>query len=531
MPIIIGRPNGTGSGEGASGATPEQLARIEAVETDNSSIKDRLSTLESTSPVDYSPQIQDLQNTTTEQATSIGELTSKDVTQDDRLTAVESKNTTQDTRLNAAETALTLKADLVGGKVPMGQLPDIPVGRKLNVANRAARLALSSYADITIAYESDTGDAYALDANQDPAIDANWSKLGNALGIGVASFNGRTGNISAQANDYTTSQITEVLTKQFVTQAQKDDWSSRETTSGAQTKATAAQNASKMYADNTFIPLSQRAVINGVAPLDAQGKVPLVNLPSGVGEWVKPTTVYTDVKSSRIAGTWYLNNLEYDKSVQVWMNTAVGVAVSYIEVRNNTTNQIFKIDSQSVGGGSGNNVSNQSIFAVVPSGFSYRLIIGGSRVVDVWLELNQTAGSTFTPISQKGVANGVASLDSTAKIPVSQLPTNLPTAQRIWRDVKATRIVDSYITHTGGNGNEMMVYVRSANSTSVTRHIVAIVRESASGPIFLFRSDAYGAAGDRWQHLYLHVPHGWQYSIRSDGGSTTANIELWYEMY
>lgn len=458
MPIIIGRPNGTGSGEGGSGATPEQLARIEAVETDNSSIKNRLSTLESKSPVDYSPQIQDLQNTTTQQATSIGELTSKDVTQDDRLTAVESKNTTQDTRLNAAETALTLKADLVGGKVPMGQLPDIPVGRKLNVANRAARLALSSYADITIAYESDTGDAYALDANQDPAIDANWSKLGNALGIGVASFNGRTGNISAQANDYTTSQITEVLTKQFVTQAQKDDWSSRETTSGAQTKATAAQTAAvssaKTYADSTFIPLSQKNAANGIAPLGSTGKVPAANLLTNVAGGVP------------------------------LLNANAKVQAQYIETGTNS--------------------------GVAP--------------------LNSVGKVPIANLTTN-VASGIAVLDSNAKILTSQLPNNLPTSQRIWRDVKATRIVDSYITHTGGNGNEMMVYVRSANSTSVTRHIVAIVRESASGPIFLFRSDAYGAAGDRWQHLYLHVPHGWQYSIRSDGGSTTANIELWYEMY
>lgn len=480
MPIIIGRPNGTGSGEGGSGATPEQLARIEAVETDNSSIKDRLSTLESTSPVDYSPQIQDLQNTTTQQATSIGDLTSKDVTQDDRLTAVESKNTTQDTRLNAAETALTLKADLVGGKVPMGQLPDIPVGRKLNVANRAARLALSSYADITIAYESDTGDAYALDANHDPAIDANWSKLGNALGIGVASFNGRTGNISAQANDYNTSQITEVLTKQFVTQEQKDDWSSRETTSGAQTKATAAQTvavaSAKTYADSTFIPLSQKNVASGVAPLDTNSKVPLANLMVNVPNGIAPLG-----SAGKVPAVNLLTNVAGGVPL---LNASAKVQAQYIETGTNS--------------------------GVAPLG---------------------TAGKVPMQHILSNVAGGIPVLDTNAKILTSQLPSNLPTSQRIWRDVKATRIVDSYITHTGGNGNEMMVYVRSANSTSVTRHIVAIIRESASSPIFLFRSDAYGAAGDRWQHLYLHVPHGWQYSIRSDGGSTTANIELWYEMY
>lgn len=330
------------------------------------------------------------------------------------ITALQAKEVEQDNRLTSAEGSLLNKATLVAGKIPYEQLPEFPVGRKVNVANRAARLALPVYADLTIAYESDTADAWGLDANDDPAIDANWSKLGSAQGIGVASFNGRTGNIGPMTGDYDAGKISELVDKRFVSTAQIANWDAKETTTGAQTKATTAkteaQAAAKTYTDSTFVPLSQKASVNGVASLDSTGKVPVAQLKT---------------------------------------NTASGVPL----------------------------------------------------------------------------------LDASGKLLTSQLPTNLPTAQRIWRDVKGSRNVDAYTTHGGGNGNEMTVYVRSSNSTSVTRHIVAIVRESSTGASFLFRSDAYGAAGDRWQHLYLNVPHGWQYSIRSDGGSTTANIEYWYEMW
>lgn len=351
---------------------------------------------------DYSAQITALQQKDTVQDSEISTLGSRVTVLESttsgsenfgpQITQLQQKNVEQDTRLTATEGALLTKASLISGKVPYEQLPEFPVGRKVNVANRAARLTLTAYADLTIAYESDTGDAWGLDANDDPAIDSNWSKLGNALGVGVASFNGRTGNIGPLSGDYTSNQITETLTKRFVTSDQITEWTAKETTSGSQSKATTAQNnataAAKTYADSTFVPLAQKGAVSGVTPLDAN-----------------------------------------------------------------------------------------------------------------------------------------------RKIPTQYLPTNLPTAQRIWRDVKGTRNVDAYTTHTGGNGNEMMVYVRSASNTSITRHIVAIVRQSATGPSFLFRSDVNSAAGDRWQHLYLHVPHGWQYSIRSDGGSTTANIEYWYEMY
>lgn len=218
------------------------------LESENVILGERVTILENQpAATDYSTQISDLQN--------------KDITQDIRITNVEG--------------SLLNKASLISGKVPYEQLPEFPVGRKVNVANQSSRFALSTYADLTIAYQSDTGDAWGLDANADPSISSNWSKLGNAQGVGVASFNGRTGNIGPMTGDYDTGKITELVDKRFVSSTQITSWDAKETTNGSQTKATSAQAGAKAYADSTFIPLSQKGSSSGVASLDSNGEIPV----------------------------------------------------------------------------------------------------------------------------------------------------------------------------------------------------------------------------------------------------------------
>lgn len=181
-------------------------------------------------------------------------------------------------RLVAVEDTLPHKADLEGGKLALSQMPDIAAGRKITVDDEAARLALDVWPDLTIAYQTDGGNAYALDANDDPSVLANWSMLGSGIAGGVGSFNSRTGNVLPQSGDYTAAQITESATKQFVTADQKAEWTAKETVVGAQTKATAAGQDAKEYADLTFIEKTQKGAADGVATLDATGKLPATQL-------------------------------------------------------------------------------------------------------------------------------------------------------------------------------------------------------------------------------------------------------------
>jgi hypothetical protein len=389
-----------------------------------------------------------------------------------QIAAIENKNTTQDTRLTAIDASLISKAPLVDGKVPYENLPEFPVGRKVNVANRAARLALSVYSDLTIAYQSDSGDAWGLDANADPAIDSNWSKLGNAQAIGVASFNGRTGQIGPMSGDYNAGQITELVdkrfvsqeqitrwdasagggvssfngrtgaivplsadytadmitessTKKFVTTAQATSWDAKETTTGSQAKASAAQTAAvasaKTYADSTFIPLSQKNSANGVAPLGADSKVPAANLP-------------------------------------------------------------------------------------IP--------------VDI---------SGLIPLSQKGAVSGVAPLGTNSRVASANLPTYLPQAKRIWREVKSQRVVGTYYKNV--SGNEQVVRVRHKSLTASGRFTQIVVRASQATQWFEFNTMRNGSIGTQ-EEVMAVVPTDWEYAVTTSGGTTDVSmIDTWYEMY
>lgn len=441
----------------------------DAINNANTGLIARVEAIEAKPSTDYSLQIAALQ----QRDTAIEDLTlfvnqkvdstaANTLVLDQRLQQAETKNSNQDFRLNTLTSSLNTKADLVQGKVPISQLPDIPVGRKVNVADRAARLSLPIYPDITIAYESDTGDAWGLDARANPAIDSNWSKLGNSVGVGVQSFNGRTGNISSQDGDYNAAQITETLTKQFVTPGQKVEWSAKETVQGSQAKADAAQAAaissaastSKAYADSTFLPISQKGAINGVAPLGSTGKVPAANLLT---------------------------------------NAAGGVPLLDAEA---------KIDPVHIKTGT-------------PSGVAP---LGTASKVPMVHILSDVPG-------------GLPVLDANARIEVARLPSNLPSAPREWRNNKAIRNVGTWAVNNHSSRNEMTVYARVVGTTSTTRELRGWVRKDSSSATFTFQSDAQDAGGNRWIHLYMTVPHGWQYQITTNGGSSNATIETWYELY
>ena len=117
----------------------------------------------------------------------------------------------------AATAALALKLDastvgvsvasLVAGKVPASQLPDPAAGRKVIVADQAARLALPVWDDLTIAYQQSDSTTWGLDADANPSVAGNWTLMGSTAVDGVSTFNGRTGMVMPQTGDYTAAQV------------------------------------------------------------------------------------------------------------------------------------------------------------------------------------------------------------------------------------------------------------------------------------------------------------------------------------
>jgi hypothetical protein len=329
--------------------------------------------------------------------------------------------------LSSIALGISGKADLVGGKVPYSQLPEFPVGRKVNVPDKAARLALPAYADLTIAYQSDTGDAWGLDANADPATDANWSKLGNAQATGVTSFNGRTGNLAPQDGDYTAAMIAETLAKRYVSTDQIAAWDAkpgRSDITAAINQALASGDLpfeSAQHAADTYLPKSAKGSAGGVAPLGSDGKVPASNLPAA------PDT------------------------------------------------------------------------------------------------------SGFLKTSDKGAVSGVAPLDAGQRVPIANLPAFVPQSKRIWREVKASRVVGTYYKNL--SKNEQLVRVRHKATTATGRFTQIVVRASSVTQWFEFNTIKPSSLGSQ-EEVMAVVPADWEYSVTTQGGTTDISlIDLWYEMY
>jgi hypothetical protein len=466
-----------------------------------------------------------------------------------RVTAVEDKATDALSGLAVLDGKLLTKANLLNGKVPYEQLPEFPVGRKIKVTDQAERLALSVYADLTIAYQTDTGDAWGLDANDNPAVAGNWSKLGNAQALGVASFNGRTGNIAPQAGDYSASLIAETADRRFVSTEQIAQWNQAPNPGLIDTKIAEQKVAddlvyeTKQHATATFLAKADlpapvdtsgfmlktlQDAANGVAPLGADRKVPLANLPSVIGtsEWVIPVSSYTDVKATRAASTWYKNSGQYDRHVRVMTNSIAGKEASFMHLRDKSGAMLI-LNSVDV---AGSVIYSQLMQFVVPAGWDYQIVLATvtPRTIASWFEVNMVAGSTFTPVSEKGKASGVAPLDNAGRVPLLNLPSHLPQAKREWRDVKASRVVGTY--YKNNTGSEQVVCVRHKSLTASGRFTQIVVRFSSATKWYDFTTMKNGSIGTQEEVTAL-VPIGWEYAVTTAGGTTDISLlDTWYEL-
>ena len=531
MPIIIGRPNGSSGGSG--NPSPDQEARlvsIEAVNTqqntrlDSIQAKDieqdtqlsslnskvdgavattasqaeRISALED-SYVDYAPTIQAIQTKNTEQDGAITLANGKNDAQDLRLDSAESLLTSHASRLTSAETSIANKADLVSGKIPLAQLPDLPVGRKVSVDNKAARLALEVHPDLTIAYEADTADAWALDAGEDPSVEANWDKLGNAQATGVQSFNGRTGNVVPQAGDYTAALITETTDRTFISPNDRTRWDEKATV--VQVLASVSDLRTEVEAG--YIKTSTRGANNGTATLGPDGKVPIAQL---------PPLGLTAAQSQRID--------------QIESNTLLANAKG-----DSAATNILAVDNRLT------QVDNDS---------KNRDIAQNTRLTAL-----ETANSNYIPTSQKSAANGVAPLNANSIVPTVNLPINrtngipglnadarvlsenlptyLPQSAREWRNETSSRVKGTW--YTNNSGNEMVVHCVTTNANDGGYINFNIRKDSNSSTMNFIGSSVGSTTGGASTRAFntITVPQGWQYAVNSSNLGSRV-ISTWYEL-
>lgn len=501
MPIIIGKQNGTGGG---SGATPEQEARISSLEQSSTENNIRLDAIESKnttqdsqlvqhdarieanasvissqaqrlsavedSIIDYSPEIQALVAKNTDQDSSIILNSNKNTEQDARLLLVEGDVAEQSSTISTMQTTLANKADLVSGKIPLAQLPDLPVGRKVSVANQAERLALPVHPDLTIAYESDTADAWVLDAGEDPSVAANWDKLGNAQATGVQSFNGRTGNVAPQAGDYTTAQITTTTDRSFISDADRLRWDNKPTEVSVQ----AAVSTLRSEVQAGYVRTNTLAANNGVATLDSDGKVVSSQL---------PPLGLTTAQSQRIDQIESIANLADQKGDSAATNI---LAVD---------NRLTQVDNDS----------------------KSRDAAQVTRIAAL-----ETAPASI-PLSQKAAASGVAPLDLNSKIPSIYLPNQLsiPVVSE-YTDVASTRSSNTW--YTNNTRQDMTVYALLSYVNNTVASYIDVQRGTTGTT---YRVEGPAAATTYSQPVQAIVPPGHRYRLVINGGRTAVR---WFEI-
>ncbi|TXG92231.1 hypothetical protein DW322_21270 [Rhodococcus rhodnii] len=92
------------------------------------------------------------------------------------------------------------KADLVGGKVPTGQLPAVALTKPFRVSNRAAMLALDvQEGDVAVVTGGSDKGTYMLGEGS-PTVFESWVRL-NAPDDAVSSVNGQTGTVVLSKSD------------------------------------------------------------------------------------------------------------------------------------------------------------------------------------------------------------------------------------------------------------------------------------------------------------------------------------------
>lgn len=109
-----------------------------------------------------------------------------------------------------AEHATAGKADLVGGKVPSSQIPEVALTKPHAVSDRAAMLGLDAQigvqqGDVAIIASGEDQGSYML-GEGDPTVFESWIPLSSGAG-GVTSVNGQTGTVNLGAADVGASPV------------------------------------------------------------------------------------------------------------------------------------------------------------------------------------------------------------------------------------------------------------------------------------------------------------------------------------
>ena len=180
-----------------------------------------------------------------------------------------------------------------------------------------------------------------------------------------------------------------------------------------------------------YIPVSQKAVANGIATLDGSGKIPLAQIP-------------TVTVSDATTGNKGILQLAGDLAGTAAAPTVPELAQKYVKPGSGIPESDLAADIQAKlnNGAAVADATTTSKGTVQLAGN-----LGGTAAVPTVPGLGG-----LTPLSHKGAAGGVATLDATTKVPLSQLPgTYAPDA------TSTTKGILRLTNHLGGTATSPTV--------------------------------------------------------------------------
>lgn len=292
-----------------------------------------------------------------------------------------------------------------GGKVLGAQIPSLAIVDVFDASSQTAMLNTAAQKG-DIVRRTDISATFVLGGN-DPSVLSNWKQLPTPPSS-VVSVNGQTGAVSFDADDIGALSTQELGAPDGVAEldsfskvplAQIPNLPGSQITSGLinfSRLPTGTTSTTVALGNHThaYIPISEKGVGNGVATLDSGAKVPLSQLPA-------VATAVTSVNSQ--TGAVVLTAAD----VGALATSARGAASGVASLDSGTLVPVAQIP-----GLNASKITAGTIdIARLPIGSTSSTVPAGDHT------------HAYVPTSEKGVGNGVASLDSGAKVPFIQLPT------------------------------------------------------------------------------------------------------------
>jgi hypothetical protein len=202
------------------------------------------------------------------------------------------------------------------------------------------------------------------------------------------------------------------------------------------TNSVASEAAARTAADALLVPLSQKGVADGVATLDNTGKIPSTQIPATAITSV--TVVQTIAERDALSPgegdfcvvTDTSETFIYDGAA--WVELIIGSAVISVNgktgaVSLSTTDisegtKLYYTDARAklaaVINSSTGSETDKAMSVAVAKMYT-------DDAVETEKLAREAADALLIPLTQKGAANGVATLDSTSKIPADQIPAGI----------------------------------------------------------------------------------------------------------